>query len=93
MDARAILTVLDDGGGCDATVVPVVGYSGLLLIRDTVAVAGGTLPLDSQMGRATRVELSPPQLILPDPAINVRSTTLIKIAQGLHKVVIASWVC
>jgi len=41
VDARAILTVVDDGGGADATAVPVVGYFGLLLIRDTVAVAGG----------------------------------------------------
>ena len=79
MDARAILTV--------------VGYFGLLLIRDTVAVAGGTLPLDSQMGWATRVELSPPQLVLPDSAIDVGPTTPTKLAQGLHKVVIASWVC
>jgi len=41
VDARAILTVVDDDGGCDSTAVPVVGYFGLLLIRDTVAAAAG----------------------------------------------------
>jgi len=41
VDARAILTAVDDGRGCDATAVPVVGYFAPLLIRDTVAAAGG----------------------------------------------------
>lgn len=60
VDACAVLTVVDDGRGFDATAGPVVGHFGLLLIRDTVAEAGGTLLVDSQMGRGTRVELSLP---------------------------------
>jgi hypothetical protein len=42
------------------------------------------------MGRATGVKLRLPQLGLPDSATNVGPTTLTKVAQGLHKVVIAS---
>lgn len=60
VNACAVLTVVDDGRGFDATAEPVVGHFGLLLIRETVAEAGGTLLVDSQMGRGTRVELSLP---------------------------------
>ena len=60
VDACAVLTVVDDGRGFDATAEPVVGHFGLKLIRDAVAEAGGALLVDSQMGRGTRVELSLP---------------------------------
>ena len=56
-----ILTVVDDGRGFEPTAVPPAGHFGLRLIRDTVAEAGGTLLVDSGIGRGTRVELSLPR--------------------------------
>jgi len=58
--ARIVLTVVDDGRGFDPAAEPADGHFGLRLIRDTVAEAGGTLLVDSGIGRGTRVELSLP---------------------------------
>jgi len=59
-DAHTVLTVVDDGHGFESTAEPAAGHFGLKLIRDTVAEAGGTLLVDSLIGRGTRVELSLP---------------------------------
>ena len=59
-DAHTVLTVVDDGRGFEATAAPAAGHFGLKLIRDTVAEAGGTLLVESLIGRGTRVELSLP---------------------------------
>jgi signal transduction histidine kinase len=59
-DAGTVLTVTDDGHGFEPTAEPVAGHFGLKLIRDTVAEAGGTLLVDSSVGRGTRVELNLP---------------------------------
>lgn len=58
--ARTVLTVVDDGQGFDPAAEPPDGHFGLKLIRDTVTEAGGTLLVDSLIGRGTRVELSLP---------------------------------
>jgi two-component system NarL family sensor kinase len=58
--AHTVLTVVDDGRGFEPTAEPTTGHVGLKLIRDTVAEAGGTLLVDSLVGRGTRVELSLP---------------------------------
>jgi len=55
-----VLTVVDDGRGFEPTAEPPAGHFGLRLIRDTVAEAGGTLLIDSLVGRGTRIELSLP---------------------------------
>jgi two-component system NarL family sensor kinase len=57
---HTVLTVVDDGRGFEPTAEPAPGHLGLKLIRDTVAEAGGTLLVDSLIGRGTRVELSLP---------------------------------
>jgi two-component system NarL family sensor kinase len=57
---HTVLTVVDDGRGFEPTAEPAPGHFGLKLIRDTVAEAGGTLLVDSLIGRGTRVELSLP---------------------------------
>jgi len=57
---HTVLTVVDDGRGFEPTAEPAAGHLGLKLIRDTVAEAGGTLLVDSLIGRGTRVELSLP---------------------------------
>ena len=56
-----VLTVVDDGRGFEPTAEPAAGHFGLTLIRDTVVEAGGTLLVDSGIGRGTRVELSLPR--------------------------------
>jgi two-component system NarL family sensor kinase len=58
---RLVLTVVDDGEGFESTAEPTAGHFGLKLIRDTVAEAGGTLLVNSLIGRGTRVELSLPR--------------------------------
>jgi signal transduction histidine kinase len=59
-DRRIVLTVVDDGRGFDPAAEPAAGHFGLQLIRDTVAETGGTLLVDSAVGRGTRVELRLP---------------------------------
>ena len=59
--SRTVLTVIDDGRGFEPTAEQVAGHFGLKLIRDTVAEAGGTFLVDSNIGRGTRVELSLPR--------------------------------
>jgi two-component system, NarL family, sensor kinase len=59
--AHTVLTVVDDGRGFEPTAQPTAGHFGLKLIRDTVAEAGGTLLVDSLIGRGTRIELSLPR--------------------------------
>lgn len=56
-----VLTVVDDGRGFEPTAEAPAGHFGLRLIRDTVAEAGGTLLVDSLIGRGTRIELSLPR--------------------------------
>lgn len=58
--SRTVLTVMDDGRGFESAAAPAPGHIGMRLTRDTVAEAGGTFLVDSQMGRGTRVELSLP---------------------------------
>lgn len=58
--AGAVLSVVDDGRGFEPSAEPPAGHFGLKLIRDTVAEAGGTLSVDSGIGRGTRVELGLP---------------------------------
>jgi two-component system, NarL family, sensor kinase len=58
---HTVLTVIDDGRGFESTAETKAGHFGLKLIRDTVAEAGGTLLVDSLVGRGTRVELSLPR--------------------------------
>jgi two-component system, NarL family, sensor kinase len=60
LNRRTVLTVVDDGQGFDPTAEPPAGHFGLRLIRDLVAEAGGTLLVDSGIGRGTRVELNLP---------------------------------
>jgi two-component sensor histidine kinase len=53
----------DDGIGFDVARLadtPAGGHVGLLLLRDLVTTAGGTLELDSSPGRGTRVHLEVP---------------------------------
>jgi two-component system, NarL family, sensor kinase len=57
---RIVLTVVDDGQGFEPSAEPPAGHFGLRLIRDLVTEAGGTLLVDSGIGRGTRVELSLP---------------------------------
>lgn len=59
-DAQIVLTVVDDGRGFDPKAEPAVGHFGLRLIQDTVTEVGGTLVVDSGIGRGTRIELSLP---------------------------------
>jgi two-component system NarL family sensor kinase len=59
--AHTVLTVVDDGEGFESTAEPTAGHFGLKLIRDTVGEAGGTLLVDSLIGRGTRVVLSLPR--------------------------------
>jgi len=59
-ETHTVLTVIDDGVGFETTAEPAAGHFGLKLVRDTVAEAGGTLLVDSLIGRGTRVELSLP---------------------------------
>jgi two-component system NarL family sensor kinase len=59
-DGRVVFTVVDDGRGFDPSAEPPVGHFGLRLMQDTVAEAGGTLLVDSNIGRGTRVALSLP---------------------------------
>jgi two-component system, NarL family, sensor kinase len=62
-DAAVTLVVADDGIGFDADRLassPAGGHVGLLLLRDLVATAGGTLEVDSSPGRGTRVTLEVP---------------------------------
>lgn len=56
-----VLTVVDDGRGFEPTAEAPAGHFGLRLIRDTVTEAGGTLLVDSLVGRGTRIELSLPR--------------------------------
>jgi len=58
--AHTVLTIVDDGLGFDPTAEAAAGHFGLKLIRDTVAEVGGTLQVDSLIGRGTRVELKLP---------------------------------
>lgn len=58
--AGAVLTVVDDGQGFEPSAEPAAGHFGLKLVRDTVAEVGGTLSVDSGIGRGTRVELRLP---------------------------------
>lgn len=59
--AGTLLTVVDDGRGSEPTNESAAGHFGLTLIRDTVTEAGGTLLVDSGVGRGTRVEMSLPR--------------------------------
>ena len=59
-NTRTVLTVVDDGQGFDPAAAPPAGHFGLRLTRDIVTEAGGTLLVDSGIGRGTRVELSLP---------------------------------
>jgi signal transduction histidine kinase len=60
-DSQTILTIVDDGLGFDPATPPEEGHFGLILIRDTVAEAGGTLLVDSSISHGTRVELRLPR--------------------------------
>ena len=52
---RASLAVEDDGCGFDPTAAQSDGHFGLRMLTDLVREAGGTLEIDSEPGRGTRV--------------------------------------
>jgi two-component system, NarL family, sensor kinase len=61
--ATVRLTVADDGIGFEVARLadtPAGGHVGLLLLRDLVTSAGGTLEIDSGPGRGTRLHLEVP---------------------------------
>jgi two-component system NarL family sensor kinase len=61
--ATVRLTVADDGVSFEVARLadtPAGGHVGLLLLRDLVRTAGGTLEIDSNPGRGTRVHLEVP---------------------------------
>jgi two-component system, NarL family, sensor kinase len=62
-DGKVELTVADDGVGFDIASLrgrPAEGHVGLLLLRDLVQTAGGTLDIDSTPGQGTRLRLGAP---------------------------------
>lgn len=62
-DGTVELIVADDGVGFDVARLhgtPAEGHVGLLLLRDLVQTAGGTLEFDSAPGQGTRVRLEAP---------------------------------
>lgn len=59
-DGRFNLVVEDDGVGFDPLQDGPEGHFGLLMMRERVESVGGTLDLDSRLGRGTRVRVSVP---------------------------------
>jgi signal transduction histidine kinase len=64
----AVLTVADDGRGFDAAAEEPEGHFGLLLMRERVTAAGGTLRIHSDPGRGTSITAR-----FPNPAADVVS--------------------
>jgi two-component system, NarL family, sensor kinase len=62
-DGTVQLTIADDGVGFDIADLqgrPAEGHVGLLLLRDLVQTAGGTLDIESTPGQGTRLRLGAP---------------------------------
>ena len=63
-DANLNLTIRDDGSGFDVTQVldrtPEFGHLGLLGMRERIEILGGTLEIDSGVGRGTSIRISLP---------------------------------
>jgi len=57
---RLELAVRDDGRGFTASDAPAEGHFGLLLMRERARAAGGSLSIESDPGRGTRVSLDLP---------------------------------
>lgn len=57
---RLRLTVADDGKGMDTQAAPSDQSFGLLGIRERVRAAGGTLAIESEPGRGTRIDIEVP---------------------------------
>jgi NarL family two-component system sensor histidine kinase LiaS len=57
---QLVLSISDDGRGFEAEHLPVSGKYGLMSMRERASVFGGTLILDSQMGKGTTVQVCLP---------------------------------
>jgi two-component system sensor histidine kinase UhpB len=73
----AVLTVTDDGRGFDAAAEEPEGHFGLLLMRERVTAAGGTLRIHSDPGRGTSITAR-----FPNAAADVASVRDIPEAAG-----------
>jgi signal transduction histidine kinase len=73
----AILTVADDGRGFDAAAEEPEGHFGLLLMRERVTAAGGTLRIHSDPGRGTSITAR-----FPNAAADVASVRDVPEAAG-----------
>lgn len=59
-DRALVLTILDDGGGFDASAPSRHAHLGLTSMRERVRLAGGTLTVDARPGAGTRIEARVP---------------------------------
>ena len=71
----AVLTVADDGRGFDAAAEEPEGHFGLLLMRERVTAAGGTLRIHSDPGRGTSITAR-----FPNAAADVASVRDVPVA-------------
>jgi two-component system CheB/CheR fusion protein len=67
VDGRVCITVTDEGAGFDAEKVlnDLALAHGLLILRDRLNLMGGTMEVDSKVGKGTRVRIEMPVEIIP----------------------------
>ncbi len=63
MGSKVCLQVKDDGVGFDTTQFVSIQHIGLLAMKDSVEMMGGTITIKSALGKGTRIEVTCPSVV------------------------------